>query len=70
MPGNAFLHGLTTSTGPLGEGGANRVDHAQSYQNVDNLSFFIWLAVIGIIIPVAILGGLQLGGFKFVYKGR
>lgn len=72
MPGVPFMHGVQTSTSPLGEGGANRVSnaHPQDVQSTDNLTFFIWLAVLGIIVPVAILGGLQLGGFKFVYKGR
>lgn len=33
-------------------------------------TFIIWLVVIGIVVPVAILGGLKVGGFSFVFKGR
>ncbi len=34
------------------------------------MSFFIWLAVIGVVIPLLIIGGLRVGGFQFVFKGR
>jgi hypothetical protein len=33
-------------------------------------SFLIWLVVLGVIVPVAIIGGLQLGGFSFVFRHR
>ena len=33
-------------------------------------SFIVWLALIGVVLPVAILGGLKMGGFSFVFKGR
>ncbi len=33
-------------------------------------AFMVWVIVIGIIIPIAILGGLKMGGFSFVFKGR
>jgi len=33
-------------------------------------SFLVWLVVIGVLIPVAIMGGLQLGGFSFVFRHR
>ena len=35
-----------------------------------DLSFFIWLAIIGVIIPAVIVGGLRAGGFQFVFRGR
>lgn len=35
-----------------------------------NLSFVIWVALLGIVLPVLIIGGLQVGGFKFVFRGR
>lgn len=30
--------------------------------------FLVWLAVLGVIVPVLILGGLKLGKFQFVYR--
>ncbi len=33
-------------------------------------SFWLWLLVIGVVVPVVILGGLRAGGFQFVYKRR
>lgn len=33
-------------------------------------AFIIWVVVLGIVLPAAILGGLKLGGFSFVFKGR
>jgi hypothetical protein len=33
-------------------------------------SFWIWLVVIGVVIPAAILGGLRAGGFQFVFRRR
>ena len=32
--------------------------------------FLFWLVVIGVLLPVAILGGLQVGGFSFVFRHR
>jgi hypothetical protein len=36
----------------------------------DNLSFFIWLIVIGIVIPGLLIGSLKAGRFQFVFRGR
>lgn len=33
-------------------------------------AFIIWLAVLGVALPIAILGGLKLGNYSFVFKGR
>lgn len=33
-------------------------------------TFWIWLVVIGVVIPAFILGGLKAGGFQFVFKRR
>lgn len=33
-------------------------------------AFLVWVVVLGILLPVAILGGLKMGGFSFVFKGR
>lgn len=35
-----------------------------------HLSFIIWVALLGVLLPVLIIGGLQVGGFKFVFRGR
>jgi hypothetical protein len=32
--------------------------------------FIFWLVLLGVVIPVAILGGLQIGGFSFVFRHR
>lgn len=71
--GAPILHGYRTSSAPQGEGGASRIAAAAAPLNVgfpQNLSFFLWLIVIGVLIPVAIIGGLKVGGFQFVFKGR
>jgi hypothetical protein len=33
-------------------------------------SFFLWLIIIGVVIPSFIIGGLKVGGFQFVFRGR
>lgn len=33
-------------------------------------SFIVWVILLGIVLPAAILGGLRMGGFSFVFKGR
>ena len=33
-------------------------------------SFIVWMVLLGVVLPVAILGGLKMGGFSFVFKGR
>lgn len=33
-------------------------------------SFVIWLIVLGVVVPAAVLGGLQVGGFQFVFRSR
>jgi len=35
-----------------------------------HMAFLIWLVLLGVVLPVAIIGGLNVGGFKFVFKGR
>jgi hypothetical protein len=32
--------------------------------------FILWLVVLGVVVPVAILGGLSVGGFSFVFRHR
>jgi hypothetical protein len=33
-------------------------------------SFWLWLVIIGVVIPGVILGSLKAGGFQFVFKRR
>jgi len=33
-------------------------------------AFLVWLIVIGIVLPVIILGSLKVGGWSFVFRGR
>lgn len=74
MPGAPNLHGYATSTGPQGMGGSARVAAASAgLDNVgfpSNISFFVWLVIIGVVLPGFIVGGLKLGGFQFVFRGR
>lgn len=75
MPGAPVLHGYYASnTSPAGEGGAARVAAASSpLEGVgfpDNLSFFLWLVIIGIVIPGLLIGALRAGRFQFVFRGR
>lgn len=74
MPGAIPLHGYPTSASPAGEGGAARVAASSAgMTNVgfpDNLSFFVWLVVIGVVIPGLVIGGLRAGRFQFVFRGR
>lgn len=34
------------------------------------MAFLIWVVLLGVVLPVIILGGLNVGGFKFVFRGR
>ena len=33
-------------------------------------AFIIWVVLLGIVLPAAILGGLQINGYKFLFRGR
>jgi hypothetical protein len=33
-------------------------------------AFIVWLLIIGVVLPVAIIGGLKVGGYSFVFRGR
>lgn len=71
--GAPILHGVGVSTGPQGLGGAERAAANAAPLGVrfpSNLTFFVWLLVIGVIIPGLIVGGLKAGGFQFVFRGR
>lgn len=70
MPGSLVFHGYPTSTAPQGVGGAARVEtsslNAGSSQT--DMNFFIWVGLIGIVLPILLIGGLQIGGFQFVFR--
>ena len=74
MPGAPIMHGYPTSASPAGEGGAARVAAASAGLNNigfgSNLSFFVWLLIIGLVIPGLVVGGLKAGRFQFVFRGR
>lgn len=58
-------------SGPDPYGGA--VKHAASSPSSGGQShtaFLIWVALIGVVLPALILGGLKMGGFSFVFRGR
>jgi hypothetical protein len=64
------MHGTATSTAPQGLGGGARIQTQPSSTSQSDMAFFIWLAIIGILIPGLIIGGLKVGGFQFVFKHR
>ncbi len=33
-------------------------------------AFILWVVIVGVVLPIAILGGLKVSGFSFVFKGR
>lgn len=74
MAGAPILHGYAWQGTAQGEGGAARVAAAAAplarVGFPDNLSFFLWLIVIGIVIPGFVIGGLKAGRFQFVFRGR
>ncbi len=74
MPGSPLLHGYNTSASPAGEGGAARVASAAAGLNnvgfTSNMGFFVWLVIIGVVLPGLVVGGLKAGRFQFVFRGR
>ena len=69
MPGQPVFHGYATSASPAGLGGSSRVEtSAMSAGNPSDMHFFAWVAIIGIVLPLALIGGLQIGGFQFVFR--
>lgn len=68
MPGAAVFHGYPTSTAPEGVGGSARVQTSSSSGTPSDMNFFVWVAIIGIVVPVLLIGGLQIGGFQFVFR--
>lgn len=69
MPGSPVFHGYPTSVSPAGLGGSARVEASSlNAGNGTDVNFFIWVGIIGIVIPLLLIGGLQFGGFQFVFR--
>ena len=68
MPGAPFLYVSDTYQGTPAQGVAGAA--APSAAAPLTFSFWLWLIVIGVLIPVVVLGGLRAGGFQFVYRRR
>ena len=71
MPGAPLLFVSDSYQGVQGEGvptgaGGNTIPGATGI----GWSFWLWLIVIGVVIPAVILGGLRAGGFQFVFRRR
>lgn len=71
MPGAPLLFTTDSYQGVTGEG----IPHgsvASSGSSASGLgwSFWVWVVVIGVVVPTLILGGLRAGGFQFVFKRR
>jgi hypothetical protein len=50
--------------------GGNAAPAAAARSGGSHTAFLVWVAVVGVLLPVLILGGLKMGGFSFVFKGR
>lgn len=70
MPGAPVFHG-TAPTVPTaqGMGGSARIQTEPTVRGND-VSFFVWVFIIGILLPLLVIGGLKVGGFQFVFKHR
>ena len=70
MPGAVFLHDQPTYQGVQGEGIPADVSGLNTAWSGSHLTFVVWLAVLGVIFPALIMGGLKVGGFQFVFRSR
>lgn len=68
MPGDPTA--LLVGYPPAGGGSPAVAGARPSGGPVSSTSFLAWLVLIGVVIPVLILGGLQVGGFSFVFRHR
>lgn len=69
MPGAMFMHDQPSYQGTPGQGVPDAVAAGAS-AGPSSLSVIVWLAVIGVLIPALVFGGLRAGGFQFVFRGR
>ena len=69
MPGLNVFHGVATSASPAGMGGSARIETSSlNMGSGSETNFFLWLGIIGIVIPLLLIGGLNFGGFQFVFR--
>lgn len=61
--------GLYDNADPYG-GVAKLTASSPSSGGQSHMAFLVWVVLLGVVLPVAILGGLKVGGFSFVFKGR
>lgn len=66
MPGAPMMHSVPTYQGVAGEG----VPPAAPDAVGSHLAFIVWLVILGVIVPAAILGGLRFWGFQFIFRSR
>lgn len=69
MPGAPLLTVADTYQGVTGEG-VSSSPVSPGTGTTSTTRFLIWLLIIGVVLPVLILGGLRAGGFQFVYRRR
>ena len=70
MPGSPVFHGIATTPQGPGYGGSARVETSSiAAGNVSDMNFFIWVGIIGLLIPALLIGGLQVGKFRPDWKG-
>jgi hypothetical protein len=70
MPGAPLLYTSDSYQGVTGEGVPAGAGGNQMPSSGLGWSFWVWLVVIGVVIPTLILGGLRAGGFQFVFRRR
>ncbi len=70
MPGAPLLFTSDSYQGVMGEGVPQGAGGVTAPAAGLGWSFWLWLIVIGVVVPVLILGGLKAGGFQFVFKRR
>lgn len=69
MPGSPVFHGAMPPNSFQGAGGAGRVETSSlNAGGSTDMMFFVWVAIIGIVVPIALMGGLQFGKFQFVFR--
>lgn len=65
--GNVF--GMADPYGaPYGGDGVSATAAAGSAAASTSTEFMVWVLLLGIVLPVAIIGGLDFAGFHFVFK--
>lgn len=69
MPGSPLLYVSDSYQGVTGEGVPAAAGGGSSSTGF-GWSFWLWLVVIGVVIPGLILGSLRAGGFQFAFRRR